>query len=55
MCIRDRKWLLHALERIEVGGRIETVAEGETIHRGVDEARVVIDDSTPSDLSLIHI
>jgi len=45
----EKKWLLHALERIEVGGRIETVAEGETIHRGVDEARVVIDDSTPSD------
>jgi len=45
----EKKWLLHALDRIEVGGVVEKVDEGESIHRGVDELRVVVDDSDPSD------
>ena len=45
----EKKWLLHALERIEVGGRVRAVAEGESIHAGADEARIIVDDTDPSD------
>lgn len=45
----EKKWLLHALDRIEIGGREQRVGEGESLHTGVDEAKIVVDDSSPSD------
>jgi hypothetical protein len=44
-----KKWLLHALERIEVGGVVERIDAGESVHRDTDQARIVIDDTERSD------
>jgi hypothetical protein len=45
----EKEFLIHALDRIEVGGAVEKIDAGESVHRQVDEARVVVDDSHPSD------
>lgn len=45
----EKKWLLHALDRVEIGGKAEKVDEGEAVYRGVDTAKVVVDDADPSD------
>lgn len=45
----EKKWLLHALDRIEIGGVVDSIDEGESVHRNVDLARIVVDDSDPSD------
>ncbi len=45
----EKKWLLHALDRIEVAGQVQQIGAGESVHTGVNEARVVVDDSDPSD------
>jgi hypothetical protein len=45
----EKKWLLHGLDRIEVGGDMEAFGAGESVHRHVDEAKVVVDDTQPSD------
>jgi hypothetical protein len=45
----EKKWLLHALDRIEVGGEVEKIDAGEAVHRNVDQARIVVDDTDPSD------
>jgi hypothetical protein len=45
----EKKWLLHALDRIEVGGAVEKIDAGESVHRNVDEAKIVVDDTRPSD------
>jgi hypothetical protein len=65
----EKKWLIHALDRIEVGrtpGRTprsaadalvgpsapaneSSVAPGESVYAGVDEARIVVDDADRSD------
>lgn len=45
----EKKWLLHALDRIEIGGDIETIDRGESVHRETDQARIVVDDTQPSD------
>jgi hypothetical protein len=44
-----KKDLIHALDRIEVGGAVETVSSGEEIHTGVDQATILVDDKDPSD------
>jgi hypothetical protein len=44
-----KKWLLHALDRIELGGKVERIDAGESIHTGIDEAKVVVDDADRSD------
>jgi hypothetical protein len=45
----EKKWLLHGLDRIEVAGKVDRIDAGEALHTGVDEARVVVDDTDPSD------
>lgn len=45
----EKKVLLHAIDRIEVGGTVERIDEGESVHRDVNEARIVVDDAQPSD------
>ncbi len=45
----EKKWLLHALDRIEVGGEVEDVRPGESVHRGTDHLKIVVDDRDPSD------
>jgi hypothetical protein len=45
----EKKWLLHALDRIEVGGEVQRIDAGESVHTRVDEARVVVDDADRSD------
>lgn len=45
----EKKWLLHALDRIEVGGDVERIDAGESLHRNVDQAEVIVDDTNPSD------
>ena len=45
----EKKWLLHALDRLEVGGTVEKIDAGESVHRNVDEAKIVVDDTDPSD------
>jgi hypothetical protein len=45
----EKKWLLHALERIEVGGVAERIDPGEFVYRNVDTARIVVDDTDRSD------
>jgi hypothetical protein len=44
-----KKVLLHAIDRLEVGGKVEQIDEGESVHTGVNEARIVVDDTQPSD------
>ena len=45
----EKKWLLHSLDRIEIGGRATNIEPGESVHRDVDNAKIVVDDSDPSD------
>ncbi|MEK7407961.1 MAG: hypothetical protein AAB225_23065 [Acidobacteriota bacterium] len=45
----EKKWLLHALDRIEVGGNVETIDAGESVHHSTDQAKIVADDTQPSD------
>jgi hypothetical protein len=45
----EKKWLLHALDRIEVGGDVQEVRPGESVHTGVDHLKVIVDDSDKSD------
>jgi hypothetical protein len=45
----EKKWLLHALDRIEIGGTPQTVDAGETVYSGTAQAKVVVDDSQLSD------
>lgn len=45
----EKKWLLHALDRIEIGGEAQAIAPGELVHDGAGEARIVVDDTQPSD------
>jgi hypothetical protein len=45
----EKKWLLHALDRVEVGGEKEQLRPGEIVHRGTDHFKIVVDDSDPSD------
>ena len=45
----EKKWLLHALDRIEIGGEAEKIRPGETVYGKVDQAKIVVDDTDPSD------
>lgn len=45
----EKKWLLHSLDQLQIGGDIETIQPGEEIHTNVNEARIVVDDTQPSD------
>ena len=45
----EKKWLVHAIDKLEIGGEIETVTPGETVHRKVDEARITVDDADRTD------
>ncbi|HWR52021.1 MAG TPA: DUF4962 domain-containing protein [Bryobacteraceae bacterium] len=45
----EKKVLLHATDRIEVGGKVERIDEGESVHTDVDRATIVVDDTQPSD------
>ena len=45
----EKKWLLHALDRIEVGGDVQDVRPGESVHSKVDHLKIVVDDSDKSD------
>ncbi len=45
----EKKWLLHALDRIEVGGEVKEVRPGESVHSGVDHLKIIVDDTDPSD------
>jgi hypothetical protein len=45
----EKKVLLHAIDRIEVGGKVKRIDEGESVHTGVAEATIIVDDSKPSD------
>ncbi len=40
-----KKVLLHALDRIDVGGNIQPVSPGEEIHTNVNDARIVVDNN----------
>jgi hypothetical protein len=45
----EKKVLLHALDRLEVGGDVKRIDAGESVHTGVDMAKIVVDDTDPSD------
>jgi hypothetical protein len=45
----EKKWLLHALDRVEIGGDVERIRPGETVHTNIDQAKVIVDDKDPSD------
>jgi hypothetical protein len=45
----EKKWLLHSLDQLQAGGSTLTVDAGETVHTGVNEAKIVVDDSDRSD------
>jgi hypothetical protein len=45
----EKKVLLHALDRLEVGGSVQKIDAGESVHTGVDTAKIVVDDTDPSD------
>jgi hypothetical protein len=45
----EKKWLLHALDRIEVGGDVKDVRPGESVHSATDHFKIVVDDTDPSD------
>ena len=45
----EKKWLLHALDRIELEGDVQKIDAGESVHRNVSQAKVVVDDTQPSD------
>jgi hypothetical protein len=45
----EKKVLLHSIDRLEIGGKVERVDEGESVHTETDQARIVVDDTQPSD------
>jgi len=45
----EKKWLLHGLDRIEIPGAGEKLRAGETVYGNSATARVVVDDTDPSD------
>ena len=45
----EKKWLLHGLDRIEIGGEGIEVRPGETVYGKIDAAKIVVDDTDPSD------
>jgi hypothetical protein len=45
----EKKVLLHAIDRIEVAGDVQRIDAGESLHTNVDQARIVVDDTKPSD------
>jgi hypothetical protein len=45
----EKKVLLHALDRLEVGGDVLKIDAGESVHTGVDTAKIVVDDADRSD------
>jgi hypothetical protein len=45
----EKKVLLHAIDRIEVGGKVERIDDGESVHTDVNTARIIVDDTHPSD------
>jgi hypothetical protein len=45
----EKKWLIHALDQLQVGGKVQTIYPGESIHTDVTEAKIVVDDTQPSD------
>jgi hypothetical protein len=45
----EKKVLLHALDRLEVGGDVQKIDAGESVHTGVDTAKIVVDDADRSD------
>jgi hypothetical protein len=45
----EKKWLLHALDRIEVGGDVHDVRAGESIHTRTDQLKIIVDDTDKSD------
>ena len=45
----QKKWLLHALDRIEVGGEVKDIRPGESVHTNTDHLKIVVDDSDKSD------
>jgi len=45
----EKKVLLHAIDRLEVGGKIQRIDEGESVHTEVDAATIIVDDTEPSD------
>ena len=45
----EKKWLLHALDRIEVGGTVQEIRPGESVHTKTDQLKIVVDDSDKSD------
>jgi hypothetical protein len=46
----EKKWLLHSLDRLEVGGEVWKIDDGESVHTGVNTAKIVVDDADRSDL-----
>ena len=51
----EKKWLLHALDRVDVGGQVQKIDAGESVHTGVDTARIVVDDADRSDAAPDHV
>lgn len=45
----EKKWLLHALDRIEVAGEAQNIRPGESVHTKTDQLKIVVDDTDPSD------
>ena len=45
----EKKVRLHAIDRIEVGGKVERIDEGESVHTDVDGATIIVDDTQLSD------
>jgi hypothetical protein len=45
----EKKWLLDALDRIEVGGEVNEIRPGESVHTGTDQLKIIVDDNDPSD------
>jgi hypothetical protein len=49
----EKSWLIHSVDRIEVGGTARQVDPGESIITGTDTARIVVDDKNPSNTGQI--
>ncbi len=49
----EKKWLIHALERIQVEGEATSLSPGEIEHKRTDEATIIVDDTDPSDAKQI--
>ena len=45
----EKKWLLHGLDRIEIAGVAEKIRAGETVYAKATAAKVIVDDTDPSD------